>query len=231
MSRGPAARRRSSGVLALFVALAVLLPGCSAVRGIVDTERALQAAGYDDASVGYDTDSGETVSVEWTPNDPSLEGMQTESHDIARIIWQVAPIRFDAVEVDANDADFTARYTHEELASEYGPRPARLDRSVSELLNVRGFVIGGLIVLFVGLLLIALIVVLIVRSVRKRRAEPRWQPPPPPGQWGAPPPPGPPGQWGAPPPAQPGQWGGPPPPAQPGQWGAPPDDPWQAPPR
>jgi hypothetical protein len=232
----------------------LLLTGCGAVRAVVDTERQLTAAGYD-TSLGYHVVNGvETVNVDWTPTASQAAALDIGSHDIARIVWQVAPVRFDVVEVTANgsetDGGYVARYPRAQLFQDFGPRPDGLDKTPSQLLNVRGFVIGAVVVFFVGLLVVALIVTLIVRAVkksnRKRPPPPQWGPPP--GQWG----PGPQGQpapwpghpvhlaqregplpeWGAPPPPAPGPppaWGTPPPapPAAPGAA----DDPWAAPPR
>lgn len=210
MTRAVAARRGS--VVALLLAAAFLLTGCGAVRGILDTERAIRAAGYRDVTVGFESDAeGDAVTVGWTPNDDSSEGMRIEAHDIARIVWEHAPVRFDVVRLTAESGE-SFRFSRSQLREEYGPRPIRLEKTPAELLNVRGLVIGVVVAFVVGTLLAVLLVVLIVRSFRKRRAEhPPWAPPP--GQWGGPPQ---------------GQWTQPVPP--PGQWTVPPSDPWQPPP-
>jgi hypothetical protein len=226
--RGPARWR-----LLALVAAAVLLAGCDLATGTVKTATELQRAGIDNPNLHYDNG---VARLEYDADPNPLEA-RAEQDRAARIIWRNLPFRIERISVVANGAGFPGRrdYPRALLEQQLGPRPARLDRSVSDIARRAGLIASA--VALVVLILIVVVIVLVVRAVRRRPApQPAgpWpqgpggpQPwgqggPPPPGQpgWGQPAPPGqqPPGPWPPPPAQQP--WGGQPPPPAPQPWGS-----------
>jgi hypothetical protein len=245
----PAPRQRAATrwrPLALLAVAAVLLAGCELATGTVRTATELQRAGIDNPNLHYDNG---VARLTYDP-DPNPVAARAEPARAARIIWENLPFRIERITVTPNGAVFPGRqdYPRALLERTLGPRPARLDRSVSDIAR-RASLIAAAVAL-VLLVLIVVVIVLVVRAVRGRPAPqpaggwPQGQPggwpqgPPPgpqpwgqPGQgqpgWGQPPPPGQ-QPWGQPPPA-PQPWGGRPPPAQPPP-PAPPSSPPAAPP-
>jgi hypothetical protein len=128
---------------------------------------------------------------------------------VAAIVWRNLPFRIDRFTVAPRGlVDARRTYPRPLLESRFGPRPAGLDRSPSELAR-RAIVIAAVVALLV-LVAVVLIVVLVVRAVRRRPS------PQPAGAWpqGQPP-------WGQPGTGQP-PWG------QPG-YGRPPEQGWAQP--
>jgi hypothetical protein len=218
-------------VLAVL-AVAVLLAGCDLATGAVRTTTRLQEAGIRNPNLHYNRG---VATLEYDADPNPLEA-RAEQDRAAAIIWRNLPFRIDRITVTSDGGAFPSRrdYPRALLEQELGPRPADLDRSVSDIARR-----ATLIVVAVALVLLALIVVVILLVVRAVRSRPTPQPagawpqggaPQPWGQpgWGQPPPPGgpPPGQpWGPPPPAGPPPWGQAPP-----QQPAPPPPPVQQPP-
>lgn len=204
------------GVLATLAALLLLVTGCGAIDAFLTTQEALEAEGFRNASVSwYSTEGHETLYVTWDARATSTETLHLERLSAAHVVWRVAPVHFDEVEADP-DTDVTDEatraevFSRAELESQFGPRPAGLDRDAGDLLNVRGILIGVGIAAVLGIVLVAVVIVVVVRAMRKRRATA-----PPPGAWGG---------WYPPPPSPVG-----PPPVGP-PVGPPVEDPWQAPP-
>ncbi|HVF06879.1 MAG TPA: hypothetical protein VNA20_18725, partial [Frankiaceae bacterium] len=229
--------------LAAFVAVLLLVAGtaCGALDAALDTEDALEAAGFRDPSVSwYSTDGVEYVTVDWWAEAELGDALEEESAALAGVVWREAPVYFDYVETNAMDAageyleGGVREYPRAMLESRYGPRPAGLDRDIAELFNVRGFVTTLLTLLVVGGAVTTLIVALVVRSSRRRREQapvagwgpaPAWgaaggasgagpYAPPAPGGWPPGPPLAPPAHGGWPP----GSWPPAPPPPAPGAW-------------
>jgi hypothetical protein len=252
-ARRPVARWR---VLVLLAA-AILLAGCELATGTVRTATELQNAGIRNPDLNYD-DGVATLRFDADPN--PLEA-RAEQDRAAAVIWRNLPFRIDRITVTADGGSFPNRrdYPRALLEQELGPRPANLDRSVTDIAR-RTAVIASVVGL-VLLVLIVIVIVLVVRAVRRRPApqpagawpqagapqpwnQPGWGQPPPPGQpppgqpgWSQPPPPSwgqaplPPQSWGQ---APPQQWSQPtptpPPPPPPGQPTAPPPAPPTPPP-
>jgi hypothetical protein len=229
------ARRRA---LVLLAVAAVLLAGCDLATGTVRTATELQKAGIDNPNLDYD---GGTATLDYDADPNPLEA-RTEQDRAAAIIWDNLPFRIDRITIDAKGGVFAGRreYPRALLEQELGPRPANLDRSVSDIARRASLI--AVVVALVVLVLIIVVVVLVVRAVRRHPApqpaggwpqgpgggpqpwgQPGWGQPAPPGQqpWG------PPGQqpWG--PPGQ-QRWGQPPPPAQQPWGGQPPAPDWPA---
>jgi hypothetical protein len=224
--------------LALLVA-AILLAGCELATGTVRTATQIQEAGIRNPNLQY---NGGVATLEYDADPNPLEA-RAEQDRAAAIIWKNLPFRIDRITVTSDGGAFPSRrdYPRALLEQRLGPRPANLDRSVSDI--ARRATLIAVAVALVLLVLIVVVILLVVRAVRSRPTpqpagawpqggapqpwgQPGWgqpppgQPPPggpPPGQlWGPPPPPGPPPQggpppWGQPPPQQPT----PPPPAPP----------------
>jgi hypothetical protein len=218
MTGSRSVRARAAAFALLLVAL--LSGGCALIDAVQDTEAALEAEGFRDASVDWASYNGvETVTVNWSSSVETPDAAQAEGLRAAGVIWRVAPVHFDLVQTEpvTYGGDFVATrvFPRAQLEDTYGPRPPGLDQDLGELADVRAYVVGFVVVLLLGLALVAVVVVVLVRAARRRRAA---QPPrayPPPGSgWAAPPPP---------------QWQSPQQPPAPG-WPPPPGDPWQAPP-
>ena len=238
----PARRPVARGRVLVLLAAAILLAGCELATGTVRTATELQNAGIRNPDLNYN-DGVATLRFDADPN--PLEA-RAEQDRAAAVIWRNLPFRIDRITVTADGGSFPNRrdYPRALLEQELGPRPADLDRSVTDIAR-RTAVIASAVGL-VLLILIVVVIVLVVRAVRRRPApqpagawpqggapqpwnQPGWgQPPPgqpgwgqPPPSWGQAPPP-PPQSWGEAPPQQ----GGQPAPAPPGQAG--PGDDWPA---
>jgi hypothetical protein len=220
----PAPRHRSVTrwrALALLAVAAVLVAGCELATGTVRTATELQRAGIDNPSLDYNNG---VARLSYDADPDPLEA-RTEQDRAAEIIWRNLPFHIERIVVTANGTGFPGRrdYPRVLLEQRFGPRPARLDRSVSDIARR-----ASLIAVAVALVVLVLIVVVIVLVVRAVRAHPAPQPAAgwPQGPPGAaqpwPPQPG----WG-----QPG-WGQPAPPAQqPSPQPPPPaQQPWPQPP-
>jgi hypothetical protein len=219
----PAPRHRTVTrwrALVLLAMAAVLLAGCDLATGTVRTATELQKAGIDNPNLDYD---GGTATLEYDADPNPLEA-RTEQDRAAAIIWENLPFRIDRITVTARGGGFPSRreYPRALLEQQLGPRPAKLDRSVSDIARRASLI--AVAVALVVLVLIIVVVVLVVRAVRRQPA------PQPAGGW----PQGPGGgaqPWGQPgwgQPAPPGQqpWGQPPSPAQQPWGGQPPAPGW-----
>jgi hypothetical protein len=186
-------RRAAALVFVAGLVLTVSVSGCGAVRGLLDTERALERAGFEQVNLAVDRNGP----VEWV----RVEARQARSHDnpndaAAEVVWKEFPFRFDRLSVFVAPA--TPRsYSRTELEQRFGPRPRGLDDdSFEDSLRRTGIVVLVVVaVAFVGFLAIVVVtIVLVVRAQRRRRAPLQTGPwIPPPGSGGVPPPPAPPG--------------------------------------
>jgi hypothetical protein len=197
-------------VALLLTGALALVVGCGAVSALIDLEERIERRGYE-VSNTFHEDFGRgrnEVQIEASvgsgtqPPDGNLE--------IAGVVWNTYPRRFDRVVVTLDDQ--VGSFSRGDLQEDFGPRDARLDeREFSDDLEegIRTVAIVAGVVLAVG---IAAIITTVV--VLRRRRDRRPPPPPPgygagpaPGWFPPPPPPGPPPGWQPPPPA-----GYPPPP-------------------
>ena len=193
----PAPRHRTVTrwrALALLAA-AILLAGCELATGTVRTATQLQDAGISNPNLHYNAGVA-TLEYDAAPN--PLEA-RAEQDRAAAVIWRNLPFRIDRITVIADGDAFPSRrdYPRALLEQRLGPRPADLDRSVTDIARR-----ATLIALAVALVLMVLIVVVILLVLRAVRGRPTPQPA---GAWaqgGTPQP------WGPPPPGRP--WGQPP---------------------
>jgi hypothetical protein len=187
-----------------LLAAAILLAGCELATGTVRTATRLQDAGISNPNLHYN-DGVATLEYDADPNPLDARAEQDRA---AAIIWRNLPFRIDRITVIGDGGAFPSRrdYPRALLEQQLGPRPAGLDRSVTDIARR-----ATLIAVAVALVLMVLIVVVILLVMRAVRARPTPQPADAWAQGGAPQP------WGQPPPGQP--WGQqpPPPPGQP--WG------------
>ena len=237
--------------LLLVVGLLVVagVAGCSAVTELLQLTERIQREGYSSVEVfhadsfGAATASEVQVEASTGRGEPPPAGQQ----EIAEIVWNTYPRRFDVVTVDLS-GDFES-FDRDELTSLFGARDPSLDEKefnddITSGIKVAGLVAG------IGLIVLVVVIVLLVRRSNRRRRE-QWPgmppsapsgyatygagygppgsgvPPPPPPPFGSPPPPHvappPPDAW-PPPPAGgvPPAPGSPPPPAGPPSPTAPP---------
>ena len=204
----PAPNRRTVTrwrMLVLLTGATLLVAGCELATGTVRTTTRLQDAGIHNPNLGY-RDGVATVEYDADPN--PLEA-RTEQDKAAAIIWQNLPFRIDRIVVTADGGGFPSRrvYPRALLEQQLGPRPASLDRPVSDI--ARRATLIAVVVALVLLVLIVVVILLVVRAVRRPTPQPA-------GAWAQGPNPQP---WG-----QPG-WGQPPPPPGPQPWGPPPAQP------
>jgi hypothetical protein len=187
-----------------LLAAAILLAGCELATGTVRTATRLQDAGISNPNLHYN-DGVATLEYDADPNPLDARAEQDRA---AAVIWRNLPFRIDRITVIGDGGAFPSRrdYPRALLEQQLGPRPAGLDRSVTDIARR-----ATLIAVAVALVLMVLIVVVILLVLRAVRARPTPQPADAWAQGGAPQP------WGQPPPGQP--WGQqpPPPPGQP--WG------------
>jgi hypothetical protein len=210
VARRPARLVAAVGVLAG----AALVAGCGAVTELLELEERIERQGYDVDGVFHD-DFGQgrnEVQIDAATGRglPPPEGAE----EIAGIVWETYPRRFDRVVVTLDGQDEV--FPRSTLQEAFGPRPTRLDEREFQDDIEEGFrrVALGFAI---GLAVVAIGIVVLVVVLRRRRRNAPPPPPPPPygpgpgsGWYPPPPPPGPPPGWAPPPPPPP-----PPPPSPP----------------
>ncbi len=185
--RGRGSRLAVCGLVLVGV---VLLAGCTTIRGLIDTEEALEQAGFTEVSVDFSSDNGfDQVEVAVRP--PSAEAAPEASLDeAARVVWTVFPLRFDLLRLElvgGRVEGFSATYTYSEMVEIFGPRDPDLDEKELGDDVVRAGLGIAIVLIVGGVLFLAAVVLAIVFAVRasRRRASltpPPWPPPPrPPG--------------------------------------------------
>ena len=195
-------RRKGALLPVALVLLAMLLAGCSLVKGAVEMQQDIQALGVTDVSVNHNVTNGtDTVQIGYTSAKTDEQSVGQETGQIQRVVWTKYPSPIDVMEVTVRapqagpGGSGVVTATRAELEEAFGPRPADLDESPgNEILG--GLLIAGLVFLLFIILVIVLIVVLVRRSRRKKR-----------NQYGGgqgPYGPGGGGGWGGPPPGQQG---------------------------
>lgn len=113
------------GPLAVL-ACALALAGCGTARGVDDTRRALERAGYREVEVTLRSGGG----IDVARVDGAPEGAPP-AEQAAEVVWNTLPVRFDQLVV-ALGTD-TTLFGYEALAGRFGPRAPSLDRrQVSE---------------------------------------------------------------------------------------------------
>jgi hypothetical protein len=190
------------------IALAgVLGAGCSAVSELIQLEERIERAGYEVESTFHDDFGTSTNEVQVEANTGRGQDPPEGNDEIAGIVWETYPRRFDRVFVRLDGTD--QLYSRAQLQEQFGVRDARLDErefgdDIQE--GIRSVAIGAAVVIGIGLVAIVVTVVML----RRRRSK---NPPPPPGfgsgygpghgspgWYPPPPPPGPPPGWQPPPP-------------------------------
>jgi len=160
-------------MLVLIAAAVALLAGCELATGTVRTVTELRDAGIRNPNLQYDNG---VATLEYDADPNPLEA-RAEQDRAAEVIWRNLPFRIDQITIASGGGDFRARndYPRALLEREFGPRPAGLDRSPSDVVR-RAVLIASVVALLV-LVAVVLIIVLVVRAVRRRPA------PPPGGAW------------------------------------------------
>ena len=228
--RLPGRVRAAGVVIALLVAM-VGVAGCGVISSMVDTEQALQAAGYQSVSVHYSfPGSGDRVDVHVSVAAPPTQG---DVRDVASVVWHHLQNRFRILNVSVRGTGSgggqvaSASYSFPALQALFGPRnPSWNSTSIRQSAEHLGFaILAG-----IGLIgaVVAVVAVVMTRRNRRRRSPwgggppwsggggaPMWPPPPgpPPGYWSPAP-----GWTPAPqpgPPTAPPAWSPPSPPAPP----------------
>jgi hypothetical protein len=170
--------RGKRGLLPVALALlAVLLAGCTLVKGAVETQQDIEALGVTDVSVSSDTTNGNTtLKIGYTSAKTDEQSVGQETGQIQRTAWTKFPAPFDVMEVTVRapqagpGGSGVVTATRAELEEAFGPRPAGLDEDPrGEVLG--GLLIFGLVMLLFFILVIVLIVVLVRRSRRKKREQ------------------------------------------------------------
>lgn len=198
MARRPA--RLVAGTALLLVA-AGAAAGCSSINELLQLEERIERRGYSVSSTFHD-DFGagrDEVQIEASRNRGQAPPDGTE--EIAGIVWDTYPRRFDTVAVRLDDDART--FSRGDLQERFGLRAERLDeREFSDDVRsgIRGVAIGAAVA--VGLGIVAIVVTIVLLRRNRRRHPPPPPPPPPPGYgtgwYPPPPPPGPPPGYGPP---------------------------------
>jgi hypothetical protein len=180
------------GLLTALGVVTLLLGGCSEFNAARQAQQALVRAGYTRARVNVSTiregQSRQTVvDVSYSSRTGDEAALRAEQDKAAQIVWENVSIRLSAVRVAAITRQVGVPgvggaqvsrgtvYSREELASRYGPRPARLDKPPSDVPPVATLL---LVLVVVGAMVgvVVLIAVLVLR--RRRRPLPgAWSPP------------------------------------------------------
>jgi predicted small secreted protein len=175
-------RTRHAALVGFALVAVLLLAACSTVRGIIDTQSALERAGFTDVEIGFSSDEGfDRVEVTVRPEAGEV-GVDDPAEDAARVVWSTFPLRFDQLRVDLlGPRSGTTTYTSGEMAAIFGPRrPGLDDKALGDDLVRTG--VGIAVVLVVGgILFLAAVVIAVVMGVRtSRRRQSRTPPPWPP---------------------------------------------------
>ena len=172
-SRPPAVVGCAAGRLALVV-LALVAAGrpCTTIRGLIDTEEALERAGFTDIDVGFSSNEG-FDQIEIAVRPPSVEQRRRPAPtEAARVVWTDVPPALRPAPGRAGRRPSTGTattYTYSEMAEIFGPRDPDLDEKELGDDVVRAG-LGIAIVLAVGgLLFLAAVVLAIVFGVRASR--------------------------------------------------------------
>jgi len=169
------------GVRVVLVVLGVvLLAACTTVRGLLDTEQALEGAGYTQVDVGFDSNNGfDQVEITLLP-DGTETSADEQAERAAEVVWTTFPLRFDLLRIEllGRFEGEATTYTYGEMAEIFGPRdPGLDDKELSDDVVRAG--LGIAIVLAVGgLLFLAAVVLAIVFGVRASRRRKAVTPPP-----------------------------------------------------
>ncbi len=164
-----------------MVAGLALLAGCTTVRGLVDTENALERAGFSAVDVSFSSDNGfDQVEVAVRPARDDAAGADAALRTAAETVWSTFPLRFDLLRVELV-GPFEGRsvtYTSSEMAEIFGSRDPKLDEKALGDDVVRAG-LGVVIVLLVGgVLFLGGVVLAIVFGVRASRRRASADPPP-----------------------------------------------------
>jgi hypothetical protein len=170
----------------LVVAVLLLLVGCTTIRGLIDTEQALDRAGFTDVDVNFSTEKGfDRVDVDLRPPPRELADADADAREAATVVWTTFPLRFDLLRLKLlrpGEPDVVT-YTYSELEEILGPRPAGLDdKELGDDVVRAG--LGIALVLAIGgflfLVAVVLAIVLGLRASRRRKAvvPPPWPPVP-----------------------------------------------------
>lgn len=153
------------------VAAAVLLAGCSLISGILHTNNALRDAGFSDPSVNLHSSNGYAVVDVTTDSSSSASAATPQGQQVAQIVWDNLPGRFDALHVTVRGVG-SDTYSHARLVSLFGPRPGNLDQQTisQEITSAGGSVAIGLLV---GVLIVVALILVVVFAVRRKRRQQR----------------------------------------------------------
>jgi hypothetical protein len=178
--RAVAPRAKSGGLrlVAVAVVAVFLLASCDLATGTVRTATELQDAGIRNPDLQYNNGDAR---LEYDPASGPLERLR-EQDRAAEIIWLNLPFRLDRITVAARDQSGLLDqrdYPRAVLEARFGPRPAGLDRSPSDI--ARRVLLWASVAGLLVLLAVVLIIVLVVRAVRRRPS------PQPAGAWQQPP--------------------------------------------
>ena len=172
-------RRRRSVVALAVVAAVLLLAGCTTISGLIDTENALERAGYTDVDVGASSDNGfDRIEVVVRPTSTETSDAD-EAEGAAEVVWTTFPLRFDLVRVELLRPDeYTTTFTYSEMREIFGARSPDLDdKELGDEFVKAG--LGIAIVLVVGgVFAIGAVVLAIVFGVRASRKRKSVTPPP-----------------------------------------------------
>jgi len=169
--------------LGLAVVALVVLTACTTIRGLIDTENALDRAGFSDVDVGFDSAEGfDQVQITVRP-ESTAGGAEAQARQAAKVVWTTFPLRFDLLRVELLDPfeGSVTTYTYGEMAElteTFGARDPKLDeKALGDDLVRTG--LGIAVALAIGgVLFLAAVVIAIVMGVRTSRRRKAMTPPP-----------------------------------------------------
>jgi predicted small secreted protein len=169
--------RRAAAVVTAVALCAVGVAGCRNVRGVGQTRRSLEQAGYRDVEVSFRSGGGiDLVRVD-ASRPPGTGQPDRPPDEAAGAVWRTLPLRFDRLRVSVHGPSGTVGrvYDHAELVALFGPRQPGLDRrQVGDAVVTSGLKLFAALsvaaILSVGL--VVAMVVLVVRTTRRARRRP-----------------------------------------------------------
>lgn len=152
-----------------FILGGFVLSSCSGITTVIDTERALQNAGFGSVSVSpKPTSNGLSVSV-------SVSGTPAESDAVrvASVVWQNFHERFDVLGVTVHGSGATVRqeFTFAQMSEQFGARNPDWNAS-SVASGTRN--VGLLVLAVVGGAIVVVVVIIVAVQRANRRRRPPW---------------------------------------------------------
>lgn len=157
---------------AALLALVTVLAGCSVIESELETQRALEAAGYAGASVDVVMDGGdEVVKVSYPPTGLDERAERVRAERAAEVVWDTLDLRIGELVFYIEDTEYSdgrLGYSRAGLEELFGPRPGSVEENSGDDFRA-ALVKAGVIALVVVLALCAAFLAVVFALIRRAR--------------------------------------------------------------